>query len=92
MADVRLNLPASTSATKEESALAAARSPPLKLRETCRGLPVTGSGPAKARNCQCPGDRSRIVPGLVLPLELLATFTNLSPCRTFLGHFRYRGT
>jgi hypothetical protein len=48
------------------------------VRATWRGLPLTGSGPAKARSCQWPGVRSRIVPGrlalLVLAMSLKLLF------------------
>ncbi len=70
MAFDRLNLPASTSATRAPSALAAARSPPLKDRVTWFGLEVRGSVPAKARSSQCPGDRSRMLPGRFFAAEL----------------------
>ncbi len=41
------------------------RSVPTNVFETCRGFPVTGSAPAKARSCHRPepGGRSRMVPG-----------------------------
>lgn len=71
--DVGAELPASTSATRVPSALDAARSLPLKVRVAWRGLPVTGSKPEKARNCQRPGERSRMVPGRFVLLVLAMT-------------------